>query len=291
MPAPRPHAGRRSGRGAWTCALLVWSAAAVGLPSTAAARPVPLDPEEGCELYVGSASGNDPTAQVELRFCPEGAEVSGVLQWSSLRSGWNRRAVRGSWDGTGAELTLRDERIIEERPEPGWRFCRVDQYTLRREGDRLWGSYRSNACNDTATVDLRRVAIGPTPDQATDPASTEIGPPPSPPSVDPQGGQPANPTGMTTTPGPPPAAPPRAGESVTSGCGACTAPSRGRAPAPLDVFPMVAIAIAIRWWRRHRRARGLRARRGAEAEASAPRADAAAGPERCGSSPRRPHPP
>ncbi len=124
--------------------------------SVAQARPVPLAEEEGCELWVGNASGNDPSVLVELRICPDGDGVVGDLQWSSERSGWNRRQVRGEWE-TSDRLRFRDVRLVENRPRPRWRFCLIDHYVLRRNGpDRLVGSYHSQACADRAELNLRR---------------------------------------------------------------------------------------------------------------------------------------
>jgi len=124
--------------------------------ATAEARPEPLREEEGCELWVGTASGNDPSVLVELHICPQGSGVAGHLQWSSTRSGWNRRAVQGAWEG-GTLLSLSDLRLVENRPLGSWYFCLIDSYELRRVGpDRLAGSYRSVACRDNARMNLRR---------------------------------------------------------------------------------------------------------------------------------------
>lgn len=123
------------------------------LPATALARPPLLPAQQGCELWLGQAHGNDPSVRVNLRLCPtEGGGLSGELQWSSLESGHNVRAVVGSRQGD--KLILRDERIVEEHPEPGWRFCTIERYELTRSGSRLTGTYHSRACNDEATVEL-----------------------------------------------------------------------------------------------------------------------------------------
>ncbi len=129
----------------------------VGPPrAVAVERPPPLAPPTGCELWVGRASGNDPSTQIELQLCPQAdGSVAGALQWSSTVSGWNVRDVSGRLQPDGTTLFLRDDRVREERPEPGWRFCTVDRYTLARSGDRMTGRYHSTACRDDGTVTLR----------------------------------------------------------------------------------------------------------------------------------------
>lgn len=125
--------------------------------SVAEARPPLLPERAGCELWLGEAHGNDPGVRINLRLCPgEGASLTGELQWSGEESGWNVRAVEGT--RTGDQIRLRDVRIVEERPEPGWRFCTIERYELRAVGsDRLSGRYVSTSCDDQATVELRRV--------------------------------------------------------------------------------------------------------------------------------------
>ncbi len=125
--------------------------------SVAEARPPLLPERAGCELWLGEAHGNDPGVRINLRLCPrEGDALTGELQWSGQESGWNVRAVEGT--RTGDQIRLRDVRIVEERPEPGWRFCTIERYELRAVGsDRLSGRYVSTSCNDQATLELRRV--------------------------------------------------------------------------------------------------------------------------------------
>lgn len=119
-------------------------------------RPPPLRPQSGCELWRGTFSGNDPSVLVEARLCTDDQnQVSGDIQWSSLRSGYNIRQVVGRRDLT-RRLLLHDVRFRDSRPRPGWRFCLINKYVLDPEGrDRLVGSYDSAACSDHARVDLR----------------------------------------------------------------------------------------------------------------------------------------
>jgi hypothetical protein len=124
--------------------------------ATALERPALLEEKEGCERWLGNASGNDPSVRLNLRLCAEGEEVHGEAQWSSLESGWNVREVRGRWQGE--ELRLADVRIVEQRAEPGWRFCTIDRWELTRRGEELVGRYVSTACSDEARVRLARVA-------------------------------------------------------------------------------------------------------------------------------------
>ncbi|HND34713.1 MAG TPA: hypothetical protein PLA94_32140 [Myxococcota bacterium] len=124
-----------------------------------APRPPPLLPLPRCDNWKGTASGNDPSVEVSLRICPvegKGSAVEGTLVWSSLTSGWNRRDVVGSWEGP--RLLLRDLRVAEERPQPGWYFCVIDRYELEKVGpSTLSGRYDSAACMDHATLKLARV--------------------------------------------------------------------------------------------------------------------------------------
>lgn len=154
-----------------------------------ASRPPPLPPEVGCELWRGAVSGNDPSVLVEARLCPEGDRVRGVLQWSSTRSGWNRRSIEGAWDAGRTHLTMRDLAVVEQRPQPGWVFCPVDHYDLTRPAPvTLTGTYDSAACRDHATVSLTLVStdvarpaeVPPTP--ATPPTPTPPPPPPAAPT-------------------------------------------------------------------------------------------------------------
>lgn len=120
--------------------------------------PSDLTPRKGCELWSGTASGNDPSVRVQLSLCnekdPKGA-VSGVLQWSSERSGWSRRAITGAYASDGGHaVLLRDTKFIENKPNLFWRFCLIDQYQLVRDGETLRGEYYSAACKDRAQLSL-----------------------------------------------------------------------------------------------------------------------------------------
>jgi MYXO-CTERM domain-containing protein len=144
-------------------------------------RPPPLEPAPECALWKGTVSGNDPSVEIEMKLCPSGNAVSGMMQWSSLKSGWNRRAIEGRWSEDKSALTLRDTSVVESRPEPGWRFCVVDQYDLKVVSPgNLEGTYRSSACNDNAKVKLQL-------EPGTVPAVTPTAPPPpvEPPAVAP----------------------------------------------------------------------------------------------------------
>ena len=128
------------------------------LPHISVERPPPLKPGKLCSLWVGIASGNDPSVRVEVLLCPGlGSQVVGRLQWSSTLSGWNQRDLIGMVTEDKRGVTLKDVRIRENRPAPGWVFCPADHYDLHLEGDNeLNGSYDSSACHDHATLTLRR---------------------------------------------------------------------------------------------------------------------------------------
>ncbi len=152
--------------------LLLIGAGLLSAPSTVwartepAARPPPLEGRTGCELWVGTVSGNDPSVLVEALIC-EGIDgsVSGQLQWSSLTSGYSIRDISGQWSQSRDKLAMSDSRIVVNKPNPGWRFCTVDQYDLTLIAPtKLRGSYRSSACSDTAKVELdKKVVPAPVP--------------------------------------------------------------------------------------------------------------------------------
>jgi len=129
-----------------------------GSQSADIGRPPPLQAAAGCELWRGTFSGNDPSVMVEARLCSDQqGHVSGLVQWSSLRSGYNLREIEGLRASDG-NFSLYDKSFREYHPRFGWRFCLIDRYSLTREGaERLVGSYVSHACQDDAQVDLNRV--------------------------------------------------------------------------------------------------------------------------------------
>jgi hypothetical protein len=180
-----------------------------------APRPPPLPPEQGCELWRGTSSGNDPSVELEVRLCTSGPALTGVIQWSSTRSGWNRRSLAGEVIDGGTRVVMRDLAILEQRPQPGWRFCTVDRYELvRSPPDVLGGRYDSEACADHGRLDLRLVGTAP-----RDAAPVPPAPAPSP-----------------GTPPPPPPAPPAAG------CGGCAA---GGSEAPRDEAWLFALLLVL----------------------------------------------
>ena len=129
-----------------------------GLFSADTRRPPPLQGQPGCELWRGKFSGNDPSISVEARLCPDQqGHITGVVQWSSLESCYNVREVEGLRASNG-DVSLYDMRFREYHPTFWWTFCLIDRYTLTRDGEQhLVGSYVSQACHDSAHVDLIRV--------------------------------------------------------------------------------------------------------------------------------------
>lgn len=116
-------------------------------------RPKALSPQKNCELWIGTASGNDPSVQVELSLCENrNQELTGVLQWSSTKSGWNKRAVNGyKKENT---ILLHDEKFLENKPNKGWMFCLIDEYSLSISKNTMQGVYESKACKDKARLSL-----------------------------------------------------------------------------------------------------------------------------------------
>jgi hypothetical protein len=131
-------------------------------PSSGIGRPPPIQAQNGCELWRGTFSGNDPSVLVEVRLCTDTqGRVTGIVQWSSLKSGFNEREVTGIRDATG-DLQLHDLRFLQYRPKFLWRFCLIERYSLNSDGpDHLVGSYESQACKDNAQIDLSRIWPGP----------------------------------------------------------------------------------------------------------------------------------
>ncbi|MEZ4411112.1 MAG: hypothetical protein R3A52_32220 [Polyangiales bacterium] len=130
-------------------------------------RPPPLEEVAGCELWEGHISGNDPSAEATIQLCTEGERVTGVFLWSSLESGWDRRAFEGTWSENGRRLVMRDVRMMELHPAHGWTLCAADRYDLRLTAPgRLEGTFDSAACHDHGPLLLTlrgRTAVAPSP--------------------------------------------------------------------------------------------------------------------------------
>jgi hypothetical protein len=176
-------------------ALAAWPADARGADTDSSARPPALEGRTGCELWVGTVSGNDPSVLVEALIC-EGMNgaVTGQLQWSSLKSGYSIRDIAGDWKGRDA-LRLHDTKMAVSKPNPGWVFCLVDSYELTRNGDKLTGFYTSKKCSDRATVALTKKAVPAAP-LPPEPSPSEPSPSePMPSDLDPRAdAEPAKPT-------------------------------------------------------------------------------------------------
>jgi hypothetical protein len=100
-------------------------------------------------------SGNDPSVQVEFSFClNRNNEITGILQWSSTRSGWNKRAVNGNKKEN--TIILHDENFLENKPNRGWVFCLIDEYRFSLSKNKMQGDYISNACRDKGRFSLSK---------------------------------------------------------------------------------------------------------------------------------------
>ena len=128
-------------------------------PAGGIRRPPPVQAQNGCELWRGTFSGNDPSVLVEARLCTDTqGRVTGVVQWSSLKSGFNEREVAGIRDAA-RDIELHDLSFLQYHPKFLWKFCLIDRYTLDTDGpDHLVGSYESQACSDNAQMNLRRIS-------------------------------------------------------------------------------------------------------------------------------------
>jgi hypothetical protein len=128
--------------------------ALLGLLASAVTNPQP-NPEQRCSRWEGTVSGNDPSVKVAATLCDQDGKITGTLRWTSDRSGTSTRALEGT--RKGGSLALRDT-ALSGTPNPGWRFCRIDQYSLSGAGtDTLSGTYLSRPCHDRATIELHRV--------------------------------------------------------------------------------------------------------------------------------------
>lgn len=126
-------------------------------PKPAPPKPAPPKPAPVCAHWSGTVSGNDPSVAIAGTLCEDDqGRVTGTLSWSSERSGSNVRSVSGSWSADHGALTLHDGAIVESHPNPGWRFCVVDEYDLTGSKDSLAGKYHSSGCNDHAAMTLTR---------------------------------------------------------------------------------------------------------------------------------------
>lgn len=132
-----------------TIAMLALFALEAIQPGTPEVRPAE------CSRWQGTVSGNDPSVSVSATLCPGGGgRVRGTLVWQSQRSGTSTRVLDGVW--TAGKLVLHDTELTG-RPNAGWRFCRVDQYTMTQtSAGKLEGTYHSSACADDATITLVR---------------------------------------------------------------------------------------------------------------------------------------
>lgn len=129
--------------------------AAPGSPSWSIGRAMALL-EEPCGCFIGPSPGNDPDTYLDARLCLDGGELRGEVRWLSRNSGSNTRRVEGNVEGNA--WTLHDVEVSASRARDGWRFCKIDRYTLAQDDSlHLVGAYVSEACDDRATLDLAPV--------------------------------------------------------------------------------------------------------------------------------------
>ncbi|MEJ7600886.1 MAG: hypothetical protein WKG01_23475 [Kofleriaceae bacterium] len=134
----------------WLVALLATASSAAASDTRPSKQPEPRP----CTSWSGRIAGNDPDVVIRARLCRKAnGRVDGTITWRG-RSGASVRTVAGTWSRAG--LTLRDIRL-EGTPNPGWRFCTIERYTLTAASPRkLAGSYRSSECRDDAAITLER---------------------------------------------------------------------------------------------------------------------------------------
>jgi hypothetical protein len=123
-----------------------------------APTPPPSTPEpapKGCFQFAGTVKGNDPGATADVELCRQDEAVEGRVTLRG-KSGVSVRAIKGTWIRN--ELRLRDTGFRESRPQGGWKFCLIDDYTLTLDDGlgSLTGWYWSEDCQDRAEISLRR---------------------------------------------------------------------------------------------------------------------------------------
>lgn len=123
-----------------------------------------------CQSFRGESKGNDPM-NVQLYLCKNGTALNGEILLSGAQSGFSVRAIVGSIAPDGS-LALKETHSVEEGRAAGWKFCSDTQYSLTPGTDGfVRGTYRSNECDDSATVFL-------IPDDVPPPAPTSTAPSP-----------------------------------------------------------------------------------------------------------------
>jgi hypothetical protein len=127
-------------------------ALAIAIGASFATGLEPLDAGT-CRAYEGGVSGNDPDARTTLVLCRADDRVYGRLRTEG-RSGVSVGEVVGELDEDGRTLSLVGIDALVNEPNPGWMFCYDDVYALRWDpsAQRLSGTYRSEACDDTGTL-------------------------------------------------------------------------------------------------------------------------------------------
>jgi hypothetical protein len=122
--------------------------------------PPALEASTHCEVWTGSARGNEPAMHTALKLCDDGSRVKGELDITGDSSGWARYDVDGSWDAKHETLTVREDDIAEEHAKNGWKFCSGDWLLTRDtrpgEGGReaLIGKFDAPSCGDHGNVNM-----------------------------------------------------------------------------------------------------------------------------------------
>ncbi len=109
-----------------------------------------------CERFAGGLSGNDPDAETTLVMCRCGDRLYGRLRVEG-QAGLSVGELVGELRDDGHAVFV-DVQPLVSRPNPGWQFCYDDVYELSWDPAerRLSGTYRSEQCDDTGTMVLRR---------------------------------------------------------------------------------------------------------------------------------------
>jgi serine/threonine-protein kinase len=131
--------------------------------TTPTPTPAPSTPENGgwqevkgvTGRWVGTVAGNDPNVRAVFDLRQSGTLVTGTFTWNSPLTGTCVRRLSGSYDSEDESYVLHDDEIVSQNPTRG-RFCKVDEYELSLEGNRLSGTYTSDECEDEGTINLRR---------------------------------------------------------------------------------------------------------------------------------------
>jgi hypothetical protein len=108
-------------------------------------------------LWSGEVKGN-AKGTAFFTFTQRCSQMEAEYVQHSAAGKWARQIV-GKWDPNCKCFRFHDDKMLSEQPAQGWVFCSIEVYELSLSEDlqTLSGFYDSEACNDHASISLRRV--------------------------------------------------------------------------------------------------------------------------------------